>query len=108
VKFALAIQRVRRLITKDSVTAMLRAPFTRFEQAAGDGEVNEAPLGTGLRKAVGELLTCPVCIAPWAATALVAGRLAALRLTSAAVSTFAVVTMSDHLQMVYGLLKDQQ
>src|SRR5581483_5008776 len=38
---ALATYRLSRLITKDSVTAIGRAPFTRFEEAAGEGEVNE-------------------------------------------------------------------
>ena len=46
---ALATQHLSRLIAKDSITAPLRAPFTRFVEAAGEGEVNEEVVGTGLR-----------------------------------------------------------
>jgi len=90
---------VSRLITKDSVTSVVRAPLTRFDELACEGEVNESPVGTSLRKATGELLTCPFCIAQWVATGLVAGRIMAPRLTSAAASTFAVIRLSDYLQL---------
>jgi hypothetical protein len=48
-----------RPIAKDRVTSFLRAPFTRFEEDSGHGEVEEATRGTGLQRAVGELLICP-------------------------------------------------
>jgi hypothetical protein len=90
------------------VTAILRAPFTEFEEPAGEGEVNERAVGTGLRHAVGELLTCPFCVAQWVATALVAGSLAAPDLTTAAVSICATARLSDYLQLTYGLLRQRQ
>ncbi len=65
--------RLSRLISKDSVTSSLRAPFTEFQEPAGSGEINERPRGTGLRKAVGELLTCPFCVGQWVASALAFG-----------------------------------
>ncbi len=61
----LATQKVSRLIAKDKVTSFLRAPFTRFEQRAGHGEVEERPRGEGLRYAIGELIVCPFCLAQW-------------------------------------------
>ncbi|MGH8995293.1 MAG: DUF1360 domain-containing protein, partial [Acidimicrobiales bacterium] len=84
--YGLATQHLSRLITKDSITALVRAPFTEFNEPAGEGEVNEEPVGTGLRHAVGELLTCPFCVGQWVATALVAGRVLAPGLTTAVVS----------------------
>jgi hypothetical protein len=74
---ALATQHVTRLITKDSVTAPIRAPFTEFEGVAGEGEGNERLVGSGLRHALGELLSRPFCVGQWAATGLVAGAVAA-------------------------------
>src|SRR3954449_2525791 len=61
----IATHKVSRLITKDKVTSVLRAPFTRFEAKPGQGEVEEAARGTGLRYATGELLVCPYCVAQW-------------------------------------------
>jgi hypothetical protein len=104
---SLATAHLSRLITKDSVTAVLRVPFTRFEEPAGEGEVNEQVVGHGLRHAVGELLTCPFCAAQWVATALVAGRVAAPNLTAAVVTLSAVARLSDFLQLAYGLAREQ-
>lgn len=105
--YGLATEHLTRLITKDSVTAVLRAPFTEFKEPAGEGEVNEDPVGHGTRHAVGELLTCPFCAAQWVATALVAGRIAAPNLTRAVVSVSAVARVSDYLQLLYGFLRRQ-
>ena len=46
-----ATHKLSRLVAKDSVTAIVRAPFTRFEESIGEGEVNEEVLGTGVRHA---------------------------------------------------------
>ncbi|HAM03195.1 MAG TPA: hypothetical protein DCQ30_13365 [Acidimicrobiaceae bacterium] len=44
---ALATAHLSRLITKVSVTSVLRGPFARFEEPAGEGEVNEEAVGSG-------------------------------------------------------------
>lgn len=105
VLLGLATEHLSRLITKDSVTSVLRSSFTEFKEPAGEGEVNEEVVGTGLRHAVGELVSCPFCIAQWVATGLVAGRLLAPRLTGAAVSVCAVARASDYLQVLYGIAR---
>jgi hypothetical protein len=97
-----------RVITKDSVTAVLRAPFTHFQEAAGEGEVNEDVAGKGFRHAVGELLTCPFCAAQWVATGLVAGSVVSPVLTTAVISVSAAARASDYLNLVYGLLRKEQ
>lgn len=104
--FALATQHLSRLIAKDSVTAPIRAPFTHFVEAAGEGEVNEEVVGTGLRHAVGELLTCPYCLAQWVATGLVAGRIAVPNFTEAVTTVCALARVSDWLQLAYDHVKD--
>jgi Protein of unknown function (DUF1360) len=101
----LATQHLSRLVTKDSVSSVIRSPFTRFVEPAGEGEVNEEPVGTGLRHAVGELISCPFCVAQWVATGLLAGRIAAPRLTDTAVGVLAVAQISDFLQLGYGALR---
>jgi hypothetical protein len=102
---ALATQHLSRLITKDSITAPLRAPFTRFVEATGEGEVNEEVVGRGLRRAIGELLTCPYCIGQWVASALLAGMVAAPELTEGFAAACALARVSDYLQLAYDSLK---
>jgi Protein of unknown function (DUF1360) len=108
VLYGLATQHLSRTITKDSVTAVLRVPFTEFKEPAGEGEVNEDVIGTGARHAVGELITCPFCLAQWVATALVAGTVASPALTTAVVSVSAAARVSDFLDLFYGLLRKNQ
>lgn len=105
VALGLATQRLARLVSRDSVTAPLRAPFTQYEGPAGEGEVNERVVGSGLRHAVGELLSCPFCLGQWAATALVAGTVAAPSLGTAAVTVLATAQVSDYLQLAYAALR---
>lgn len=108
VLLGLATEHLSRLITKDSVTAVLRSPFTKFEEPAGAGEVNEEVIGTGLRHAAGELVTCPFCVAQWVATGLVAGQVAFPRVTTAAINICAAARVSDFLQLLYGLARSAQ
>jgi hypothetical protein len=108
VLFGLATQHISRIISKDSVTSVLRVPFVTFEGPAGDGEVNEKVEGQGLRHAAGELITCPFCLAQWVATALLAGRALAPTVTSGVVAVSAVARASDYLQLAYGWMKGVQ
>jgi hypothetical protein len=52
-----ATYKLSRLLTKDAVTSVLRAPFTTYDGQAGGAEVNESPRGTGMQRALGELFT---------------------------------------------------
>lgn len=96
-----ATHKLSRLIAKDKVTSFVRAPFTRFQEASGQGEVEEEPCGHGLRLAVGELLVCPYCLAQWVATALTVGLVGAPRLTRLLGAVFVAHTVSDFLQIAY-------
>ncbi len=93
--------KISRLIAKDKVTSFARAPFTRFQESSGHGEVEEQPCGHGLRLAVGELLVCPYCLAQWVATALTIGLIGAPRLTRLVGTVFVAHTVSDFLQVAY-------
>jgi hypothetical protein len=41
----IATHKLSRLITKDKITSAVRAPFTRFQEKAGHGELDEAARG---------------------------------------------------------------
>ena len=98
---AAATHKVARTIAKDAVTSPLRAPFTRYRQAAGDAELAEDVRGEGTRHAVGELVTCPFCLAQWVATAFTMGMVLAPEATRLAATTMTAVAGSDFLQLAY-------
>ncbi|MFI5914248.1 DUF1360 domain-containing protein [Dactylosporangium sp. NPDC051541] len=102
---AVATHKVSRLITKDAITSPLRAPFTEFEEPAGEAELNESPRGHGARHAVGELLTCPFCTGVWVAGGLAAGLVFAPRLTRFGMGVAAAVAGSDFLHLAYDAAK---
>jgi hypothetical protein len=93
-----ATYKLARMISKDRVTTFARAPFTEFEQPTGHGEVEERPRGSGLRRAVGELVVCPYCVGLWVASGLTAGLVVWPRPTRALVAVFDVLALADGLQ----------
>ena len=101
-----ATYKLSRLLTKDAVTSPLRAPFTRYEEPTGEGELMESVRGEGIRHAAGEMVTCPFCLAVWVATGLTAGLVFAPRLTRLVCTTLTAVAVSDGLQLAYDNAKD--
>ena len=99
--FALATQKLSRVITKDKVTTAFRAPFTEVEGKGGAGELEERPKGRGLRRAIGELLTCPFCLGTWIASGFIYGYIFTPRITRTLASIFAVSGIADFLQQAY-------
>ncbi len=98
---SVAVHKMARLITKDPVTSPIRAPFARYEGTSGPAELADRPRGTGWRHAIGELLTCPFCIAQWTATVMVVGLTFAPRFTRMMMSILTMVTAADALQLAY-------
>jgi hypothetical protein len=96
-----ASHKLSRLISKDKVTAFLRAPFTEYQGSGGPGELEERPRGSGLRRGVGELVACPYCIGLWVSGGFHLSLLWAPRLTRVLASTFTALTVSDFLQIAY-------
>lgn len=95
-----ATHRLSRLIARDPVTSPLRAPFTRFHGTQGPAELKEEVRGSGARKAIGELLTCPFCTGMWISTGLCAGLVFAPGVTRLAASGLTALTGSDFLHFV--------
>lgn len=106
VLLGVATHKLTRIVTKDWVTAPLRAPFVRYEGSAGGGEVKEEVRGRGLRKAIGDLLTCPWCTGPWVAGSLLAALVSRPRATRVVAAGFSAVAVSDFLHHAYQAAKD--
>jgi hypothetical protein len=96
-----ASHKLSRLVAKDKVTSPLRAPFTELEGKGGPAEFEERSRGTGVRKAIGELLICPFCLGLWVIAGFSIGLLFAPRVTRFVASLFAALTISDFLQIAY-------
>ena len=102
---ALATYKLSRLLTKDPVTSPLRAPFTAYQGTSGPAELREEVRGSGVRKTVGELITCPFCTSVWVATGFTAGLIYLPRTTRLAMATLAALAGADMLQFVHGWLQ---
>jgi hypothetical protein len=107
VLLTVATFRLARRIAKDPITAPVRAPFVRFEGASGHAEVaEEVREHGGVKHAVGELLTCPFCLAQWVGTGFVFGYVTAPKATRLAALTMTMVAGSDVLQFVYDSIQN--
>jgi|SRR5579872_3605592 hypothetical protein len=102
----IATHKLTRIATRDWVTAPLRAPFTKFKENVGAGEVGESSRGQGLQRALGDLLTCRWCFAPWVAGALMTGLALQPRRTRVLLETFSAVALSDFLQFAYDAARE--
>ena len=96
----IAGHKLARMIAKDKVAAPLRAPFVQTVDDDDGGLVDEAT-GVGMQRAVGQLLTCPMCVGQWACAALMVGTLYAPRATRTVASVFAADAISDFLHAAY-------
>jgi Protein of unknown function (DUF1360) len=96
-----ASHKASRMIAKDRVATPIRAPFTRYDDEAGPGEVSEQPRGSGPRRAIGELLVCPYCLGMWTSATFVAGLLVIPRFTRWVASVLVAFFGSEVLQIAY-------
>jgi len=98
-----ATHKLSRMLTKDVVTEPLRAPFTKFEDFLGYGEVQEdsLPQARGMRRLFGELISCNYCMDPWIALGLLHGLRYAPETTRLALKFFSSVALADFLHVGY-------
>ncbi len=94
--------KLSRTLSKTAVTSPLRAPFTRYQDTAGPGELTEeVRQSSGLRHAIGELLTCPFCLDMWVVTAHMIGLIFVPRFTRMVAATFSALAGADFLHLAY-------
>jgi hypothetical protein len=101
VLIGVASHKLSRLISKDKVTSVIRAPFTELQGQGGPSELEETSRGTGMRKAIGELIVCPYCLGLWVVAAMSIGLMISPRLTRLIASIFSALTISDFFQIAY-------
>ncbi len=107
VLLAVATHRLSRSIAKDPITSPLRAPFTRYEGVSAAAELKEEVRGHGAQHSLGELLSCPMCLAQWVATAFGAGMVFAPRQTRLVMAVLSAVAGADFLQYVYAIAQQR-
>ena len=95
VLLGLASYRIGRMLAYERVAAPLRAAVTTTApDPSGYGETVVAR-GNGARKAIGELLSCPICVSTWAAAGLVYGLQLAPAPTRVLASTLGVAGVAE-------------
>src|SRR5947207_10534437 len=103
----IATHKLSRVVAKDRITSILRAPFVNYIRSAGAGEVEEEPRGRGIQRGIGHLISCPYCMAPWCATVLGFGLVFAPRVTRFFAGILASVATSDVLHRAYLATKEK-
>jgi len=103
----LASHKLSRIVAKDRVTSILRAPFVSYIRSAGAGEVEEEPRGRGIQRGIGHLVSCPYCMAPWCATALAFGFVFTPRIARFFAGILGSVAASDFLHRAYLAAKEK-
>jgi hypothetical protein len=101
VLLGVATHKLSRLVAKDRITGIIRAPFVTYIRSAGAGEVEEKPRGRGIQRGIGNLISCPYCMGPWSATALAFGFLFAPRISRLFAGILSSVAVSDFLHRAH-------
>ncbi len=71
----MAAHRIGRMIAFEKVAEPLREPFTATVPDSSGADDTVVARGRGLHWALGELLSCPICVGTWAALGLTIGRM---------------------------------
>jgi hypothetical protein len=79
-----------RTLSRERVASFVREPFVEGE--------DEHPAGEGLKRAVGELVTCTRCVGTWTAAVLASTQMLTPRLGRALTWTLAAGAANDFLQ----------
>jgi hypothetical protein len=87
-----------KVIAREKIGAWMREPFVEH-----DGP-EKRPRGRGLRRAVGELVTCTRCVGAWSALGVVGLRLAAPDSGRIVMNVLAASAGNDWLQAAFKLL----
>ncbi len=103
----MATHKISLVGSQDAITSPLRAPFTELDEKKGPKKVDEKPRGEGIRRSVGELLTCHFCLGVWVASFFAYGFVLLPRVSRLVAALFAAVTVSDFLHQAYKALMNR-
>jgi hypothetical protein len=101
----LATMRLGRLVAYDKVFETWRLPVADTqpdESGAGDTVV---PKGRGFQRALGELISCPICAGTWVAAGLVYGLRIAPRFTRALLAIMSAVGIAEILNSAVEIME---
>lgn len=84
-----------RTLAHDRVARFIREPFVEGEAYEGQ---DEEPAGEGMRRAIGELVTCTRCVGTWTAAGLAATQVLAPRFGRLLTWSLAASAANDVLQ----------
>jgi hypothetical protein len=100
----MATHKISLVGSQDAIMSPLRAPFTELNEKQSPKKVDEKPRGEGLRRSVGELLTCQFCLSVWVASFFTYGFVLLPRVSRLVAAVFTAVTVSDFLHQAYKAL----
>jgi hypothetical protein len=104
VALGLATFKAARTVSRDKVTSFVREPFV--EETAYDGQ-DETPAGTGMQRAVGELVTCTRCVGTWVAAGLATSLTVTPRFGRLLVWSLDAAALNDFLQAAFVALTEK-
>jgi hypothetical protein len=107
VLFGAATHKLSWIVTRDAITAPLRAPFTELEEVKSPTNVQEKPRETGMQRSLGELLTCRFCLGMWFSAFFAYGLVLFPATTRLVGAIFSMLTVSDHLHQIYKALMNR-
>jgi hypothetical protein len=84
-----------RTLSREKIASFLRQPFVEGNANLGE---DERPAGTGLQRALGELVTCTRCIGTWSAAGLASTQVMAPRFGRLLTWSLAASAANDFLQ----------
>jgi hypothetical protein len=87
-----------RTLSRDRISSFIRQPFVRGDAYLGE---EEEPTGSGLQRAVGELVTCTRCVGTWAAAGLAATQILAPRFGRLLTWSLAASAANDFAQAAF-------
>jgi Protein of unknown function (DUF1360) len=87
-----------RALSRERVGSFVRQPF--IEGQADTGE-DERPAGSGLQRAIGELVTCPRCLGIWTAAGLASAQMLTPRFGRLLTWSLGASAANDFLQAAF-------
>ena len=87
--------KVSRTLTRERIGSFVRQPFVEGDANVGE---DERPTGTGLQRAIGELVTCPRCLGTWSAAALASSQVISPRFGRLLTWSLGASAANDFLQ----------
>jgi hypothetical protein len=102
----LATFRMSRLIAYDTVMQPYRAPVVEVvPHDSGAGETTQAKPGRGIKRAIGEMIACPICNGTWISAGLVYGLCLAPNYTRTLITVMSAVGAAEVLQGAFEALQ---